>query len=146
MTPDYPDYESGRQPAAGYDREAYEQPREYHRIVSASAMTGDRVRNRVGEDLGKIEEIMIDVPTGRVAYAVIGFGGFLGIGDKLLAVPWHALTLDERDRIFILDVDRRELERAPALDRDHWPDMADPAWRSQVDQFYAPLETERRAY
>jgi len=108
----------------------------YRRVLSAATITGDRVRNPAGEDLGKVEEIMIDVPTGQVAYAVISFGGFLGIGDKLFAVPWRALTLNERDHEFILNVDRRRLETAPGFDRDNWPDMADPHWGEQVDSFY----------
>jgi sporulation protein YlmC with PRC-barrel domain len=111
---------------------------EYRRVLSAATVTGDRVRNPAGEDLGKVEEIMLDVPSGRVAYAVISFGGFLGIGDKLFAVPWRALTLNERDREFILNVDRRRLETAPGFDRDNWPDMADPDWGAQVDGFYTP--------
>jgi sporulation protein YlmC with PRC-barrel domain len=109
----------------------------YRRVLSAASMTGHRVRNPAGEDLGKVEEIMLDVPTGRVAYAVISFGGFLGIGDKLFAVPWRALTFNERDREFILNVDRRRLEEAPGFDRDNWPDMADPDWGAQVDGFYS---------
>jgi len=109
---------------------------EYRRVLSAATVTGDRVRNPAGEDLGKVEEIMLDVPTGRVAYAVISFGGFLGIGDKLFAVPWRALTLNERDHEFILNVDRRRLEEAPGFDRDNWPDMAGPDWGAQVDSFY----------
>ncbi len=64
------------------------------RVLSASTLTGDRVRNAAGEDLGKVEEIMLDVPGGRIAYAVLSFGGMLGIGDKLFAVPWSALRLD----------------------------------------------------
>jgi sporulation protein YlmC with PRC-barrel domain len=108
----------------------------YRRVLSAATLTGDRVRNPAGEDLGKIEEIMLDVPTGRVAYAVVSFGGFLGIGDKLFAVPWRALTLNERDHEFVLNVDRRRLEEAPGFDRDNWPDMTDPDWGAQVDDFY----------
>lgn len=109
----------------------------YRRVLSAASLTGDRVRNQAGEDLGKVEEIMLDVPTGQVAYVVISFGGFLGIGDKLFAVPWRALSLNERDHTFLLDVDRRQLEEAPGFDRDHWPDMADPSWTEQMDDFYS---------
>jgi len=109
---------------------------EYRRVLSAASVTGHRVRNRAGEDLGKVEEIMLDVPTGRVAYAVISFGGFLGIGDKLFAVPWRALALNERDHEFLLNIDRRRLEEAPGFDRDNWPNMADPDWGAQVDNFY----------
>jgi len=110
---------------------------EYRRVLSAATLTGDRVRNPAGEDLGKVEEIMIDIPAGRVVYAVVSFGGFLGIGDKLFAVPWRALTLNEREREFVLNVDRRTLEDAPGLDRDHWPDMADPAWAEQTETLFS---------
>ena len=72
-----------------YDRD--NRPR---RVLSASTIEGDSVRNSAGEDLGRIEHIMIDIPTGRVAYAVLSFGGFLGIGNKLFAVPWEALTAE----------------------------------------------------
>ena len=66
----------------------------YRRVMSASSLTGDRVVNLAGEDIGKINEIMIDTPTGRIAYAVLSFGGFLGMGDKLFAIPWSRLSLD----------------------------------------------------
>jgi hypothetical protein len=104
--------------------------------MSAGTLTGDRVRNSAGEDLGKIEDIMLDVPSGRVAYAVLSFGGFLGMGNKLFAVPWLALTLNERDKEFILNVDKQQLETAPGFDKDNWPDMADPEWGSRIDHFY----------
>ena len=61
------------------------------RVLSASTLQGDRVRNSAGEDLGKVDQIMIDIPSGRVAYVVLSFGGVLGIGNKLFAVPWRAL-------------------------------------------------------
>ncbi len=76
------------------------------RVLSASTLKGDRVRNAAGENLGKLEEIMLDVPGGRIAYAVLSFGGMLGIGDKLFAVPWSALRLDTAEHELILDVSR----------------------------------------
>jgi sporulation protein YlmC with PRC-barrel domain len=106
------------------------------RVMSAGTLTGDRVRNSAGEDLGKIEEIMLDVPTGRVAYAVLSYGGFLGLGNKLFAVPWQALTLNESDHEFILDMDQNRLENAPGFDKDEWPDMADPTFGSQIHEYY----------
>ncbi len=109
----------------------------YHRVLSASTLTGHRVRNRVGEDLGKIEEIMIDLPSGRVAYAVIAFGGVMGIGEKLFAIPWHALSLDEHQQIFLLDTDRRRMEESPGFDPNRWPDMADPAWEAEADEVFS---------
>src|SRR5579864_3787718 len=80
------------------------------RVMKAREVRGRRVRNRAGDDLGDIEEIMIDLPTGRVAYAVLSFGGFLGIGGKLFAIPWQALKLNEADGEFILDVDKQMLQ------------------------------------
>ena len=106
------------------------------RVMSAGTLAGDRVRNQAGEDLGKIEEIMLDVPTGRIAYAVLSFGGVLGMGNKLFAVPWQALTLNERDHEFILNVNKQQLENAPGFDKDNWPDMADPNFSDQIHQYY----------
>ena len=106
--------------------------------LSASTMVGDKVRNLEGEDLGKIEEIMIDVEHGRVAYAVLSFGGFLGIGNKLFAVPWSALTLDAENKAFVLEMDKEMLEEAPGFDKDDWPDTVqdDRTWLSSVYEFY----------
>jgi sporulation protein YlmC with PRC-barrel domain len=106
------------------------------RVMAASTLAGDQVRNEAGEDLGKIDEIMIDIPTGRVAYAVISFGGFLGMGNKLFAIPWSALAVDEDEKCFILDVDRQTLETAPGFDKDNWPDMEDETFRTQIFKHY----------
>jgi sporulation protein YlmC with PRC-barrel domain len=106
------------------------------RVLSASSLAGDRVRNNAGEDLGKIEEIMIDIHSGRVAYAVLSFGGFLGMGNKLFAVPWHALAVDLSNHEFVLDVSRETLENAPGFDKSDWPDMADPDWGAQIHRHY----------
>ena len=75
-------------------------------VMAADTLTGDKVVNRQKEDLGTIEHLMIDVETGRVAYAVLSFGGFLGMGDKLFAIPWSALALDTAEKQFILDVEK----------------------------------------
>jgi len=110
--------------------------RNRRRVLAASTLTGDRVRNGAGEDLGKIEQIMIDIPSGRVAYAVLSFGGFMGIGDKLFAVPWSAMRVDQGEHQFVLEVDRQALENAPGFDKDSWPDMADPAFGTNINQHY----------
>src|ERR1700727_1636300 len=99
--------------------------KKFRSVLASSTLTGDPVRNAAGEDLGTIDEIMIDIPSGRVAYAVLSFGGFLGMGDKLFAVPWNAPKVDEDEQCFILNVDRRTIERAPGFDKDNWPDMGD---------------------
>jgi len=106
------------------------------RVMSASTLEGDEVMNRQGEKLGTIEEIMLDVSTGRIAYAVLSAGGFLGMGDKLFAIPWQALTLDTDNECFILDVDKDRLQNAPGFDKDHWPAMADLRWASELHTYY----------
>jgi len=110
--------------------------RRRRRVLSAGTLAGDRVRNAAGEDLGKVEEIMIDLASGRVAYVVLSFGGFLGIGDKLFAIPWRALRVDEGEHQFVLDVDRKTLESAPGFNKDNWPDMADPTFGAAIHEHY----------
>jgi hypothetical protein len=118
----------------------------YRRVLTASTLCGDSVKNRADEDLGKIKELMIDIPSGRVAYAVLSFGGFLGMGDKLFAVPWDALTLDEDRKCFVLDADKAKLENAPGFYKDNWPDMTDTLWGEDVHSFYgqSPYWAERK--
>jgi sporulation protein YlmC with PRC-barrel domain len=112
------------------------QNRRHRRVLGAATLTGDKVRNTAHEDLGSIEELMIDVQSGKVAYAVISFGGFLGIGDKLFAVPWSALTVDQGEHEFVLDVSRATLENAPGFDKSNWPDMADPSFGNDIHTHY----------
>jgi sporulation protein YlmC with PRC-barrel domain len=110
--------------------------KKYRRVLAASTLAGDQVQNSAGEDLGKVDEIMIDIPAGKVAYAVLSFGGFLGMGNKLFAVPWSALRVDEDKKHFILDVDKKKLENAPGFDKDNWPDMADTSWGTRIFSYY----------
>ena len=108
----------------------------YRRVLSASTLAGDQVQNSTGEDLGKVNEIMIDIPSGRVAYAVLSFGGFLGMGNKLFAIPWSSLRVDEDKKCFVLDVDKKKLENAPGFDQDNWPNMADKTWGTKIFSYY----------
>ena len=105
-------------------------------VLSAGTLTGDQVINGAGEDLGKIEEIMLDVESGQIAYAVLSFGGFLGVGNKLFAIPWRALQLDTYNKRFVLDAPREKLEADPGFDKDHWPNMADRTWGERVYTHY----------
>src|SRR5512133_502571 len=97
-------------------------------FMSASSLMGDDVYNLQDEDLGDVKEFMLDMRTGKVAYAVLSYGGFLGMGEKLFAVPWEALTLDTENKRLTLDVSKDRLETAPGFDVDNWPDMADQEW------------------
>ena len=105
-------------------------------IMAASTRDGNDVVNGKDEDLGEIKEIMIDVRSGRVAYAVLSSGGLLGMGEKLYAIPWSALTLDTDRKCFILDIDAERLKIAPGFDKDHWPSMADTTWANEVHSYY----------
>ncbi len=105
-------------------------------LMGADTLNGNDVYNPEGEDLGDIKEIMLDMRSGRVSYAVLSFGGFLGMGDKLFAVPWHALVLDTVNKRFTLNVPKASLENAPGFDPDKWPNMADTAWAQGIHSYY----------
>jgi hypothetical protein len=111
----------------------------FRRVLGAGTLAGNVVKNPVGDKLGKVDEIMIDVPSGRVAYAVLSFGGVLGMGNKLFAIPWATLTVDEDEKCFILDVDKSTLESAPGFDKDNWPDMGDTSWAGGVYRHYGAV-------
>ena len=105
-------------------------------IMATDTLEGDRVVNTSGDNLGKIRDIMIDVPNGRVAYAVLSSGGVMGMGNKLFAVPWDALVLDADQHCFVLDIDKERLDNAPGFDKDHWPAMADSRFAKTVYEYY----------
>jgi sporulation protein YlmC with PRC-barrel domain len=105
-------------------------------LMGANTLLGNDVYNKDGEDLGDIKEFMIDMTSGKVAYAVLSFGGLLGLGDKLFAVPWAALTLDTANKRFTLNVPKATLKDAPGFNQDRWPSMSDKTWASGVHKFY----------
>jgi len=76
-----------------------------------------------------------------VSYAVLSFGGFLGMGEKLFAVPWNALTLDTKNKRFVLNVEKERLKQAPGFDTDKWPNMADQAWAKEIHSYYGTIPT-----
>ncbi len=106
------------------------------RIMAASTLTRDKIVNLQGETLGDMQEIMLDVPRGRVAYAVLSAGGFLGMGERYFAIPWGALTLDIENKCFIVDIDRERLSNAPGFDKDNWPSTADERWSRDLYAYY----------
>jgi sporulation protein YlmC with PRC-barrel domain len=110
--------------------------KQIRRVLSASSLNGDRVRNSGGEDLGTLKEIMIDLESGRIAYGVLSVGGFLGMGDKLFAIPWSSFKVDEYNKELILSVDKETLKNAPGFDKDNWPDFADPSMGEQIYSHY----------
>jgi sporulation protein YlmC with PRC-barrel domain len=110
-------------------------------VMSAESLIGDRVINPDGEDLGKIEEIMIEMDTGKVNYAVLSFGGIMGMGDKLFAIPWHLLRVDPDNRQFVLNIEKERLKTAPGFDKNDWPRMADPEWSREIGGFYGQSQS-----
>lgn len=97
---------------------------------------GSKVMNLKGEALGKIENLVVDIDTGRIVYAVLESGGFLGIGDKLLPVPWTSLAALPSEGIFFLNRSKEQMEQAPAFDRKNLPDMGDMSWGANVFKYY----------
>jgi sporulation protein YlmC with PRC-barrel domain len=104
----------------------------FRRTLGATTLIHDKVVNLNGEHVGRIEELMIDVTTGRVAYAVLSFGGFLGLGSKLFALPWSAITVDEPHKRFVCNVTKQALEQMPGFDKQHWPDLNDLEYATGV--------------
>ena len=105
-------------------------------LLSTDNITGDNVKNMAGEDIGSIKEMMIDIHTGKIEYAVLSFGGFLGMGDKLFAIPWDAFDINAADRMLRLDVDKDRLDSMPGFDKEKWPSFADTTFLNSVNRFY----------
>lgn len=92
------------------------------KYLTALTLIGDTVYNTADEKLGDIKDLMLNLTDGRIEYMVIEFGGFLGVGEKLFAVPFGILKLDTSRHAFILDQEKEVLENAPGFDKDHWPE------------------------
>lgn len=104
--------------------------------LSASSLMKNHIHNTDGQHIGNVEEIMIDIDAGMVSYVVLSFGGFLGMGDKLFAVPWSALTVDTDREIFVMDIDKDRLEDAPGFDKNNWPETPSHDWYNNVYVYY----------
>jgi hypothetical protein len=107
----------------------------YTTMVKRSIL-GAKVLNRENQDLGTIEDLVVDSRDSRIAYAILSFGGFLQMGDKHFAIPWAALAFNVAEKVAVLNVDKDRLKNAPGFDKDHWPDMADTEWGSQIHGHY----------
>lgn len=112
-----------------------DQAKDKTQCCRASKILGREVENAQGDDLGEIEDLVLDESQGTIAYAVLEFGGFLGMGDRLFAIPFTALRKGEDDK-FILDVSKETLKNAPGFDKDNWPDAADRTWGADIHRFY----------
>jgi len=97
---------------------------------------GSRVINIQGKDIGSIDNLVMDIDTGSIVYAVLEFGGFLSFGDKLFAVPWQSLAALPVEGTFILDQSKARLEKAPGFNKNDWPDIGDKGWGAGIYTFY----------
>jgi sporulation protein YlmC with PRC-barrel domain len=104
--------------------------------VKASSIIGTDVVDPDGKNLGDVKEVVIDPRTGKVAYAVVAFGGFLSMGEKLFAIPFSALEYNVEENEYMLDISKERLEAAPGFDADNWPSMADEKWNRDVYKYY----------
>ncbi len=106
------------------------------RTLSCGSIIGTSIKNRSGKNLGDIKEMMVNTNDGSIAYVVLSFGGFLGLGDKYFAIPFEAFSIDSKDENFILNVDEATLKNAPGFDKDNWPTAANAAFIDSVYNHY----------
>ena len=110
---------------------------ETERLIASNKVEGTAVYNRQGERLGTVSSFMVDKRSGQVAYAVMSFGGFLGLGRRCHPLPWHVLSYDSDKGGYVVDLDRDRLTNAPSYSEDQGPDWDDRAWGARVDAYYA---------
>jgi len=121
-------------------------PAEVQRINAfmVDKIIGSKVINLKGESLGKIEDLVVDIDTGRIAYAVLDSGGFLGIGSKLFPVPWESLAALPSEGIFFLNQSKEQMEKAPAFEKKNLPDVGDMRWGEGILKHYGVPGYEQR--
>ena len=100
-----------------------------------SKVIGQNVKSPDGKSLGEVKDLVVD-PRGRIAYAVLSYGGFMGLGNKLFAIPWSAFVWNRDKEYYVLSVDKETLKRAPGFDKQRWPDMANSKWHEEVYKYY----------
>ena len=105
------------------------------------SLNGDSVRDSTGEEIGRIEGVMLDGTRDRIVYAVLSFGRSRGGDTRLFAVPWSVLRLNPDDSCVVLDVSKERLKTAPGFDRNRWPSITDRAWRKEIDAYYGLRRT-----
>ena len=108
-----------------------------HPLVPADRVNGTDVYDKAGEKLGKIEDIVIEKVSGQVAYAILAYGGVLGLGSKYYPMPWKALKYDEHKRAYVAPITQGDLEKAPVIDASRLSGWSDAASREEIHSFYA---------
>lgn len=108
----------------------------YEQMVQSEDVIGVSVENPQGDDLGKVEALMLDKMKGNVVYVVLSFGGFLGMGNKLFAMPWHLFAYNPEREKFIISMDQEKLKNSPGFDKENWPDMTSADWNKSINTYY----------
>jgi hypothetical protein len=111
---------------------------ETDRLISSDKVDGTDVYSRDGDHLGTVHDVMIDKRTGQVEYAIMSFGGFLGIGESYHPLPWRTLSYDTKLGGYVVDVDRTRLDMAPRYTSSSLPDWSDRGYRSRIDEYWIP--------
>ena len=107
-----------------------------HQLIASDRVEGTAVRRPNGDRIGHIERLMIDKVTGKVSYAILSFGGFLGMGTNLLPLPWARLTYNPNFEAYELDIDDDELRRAPSFRADKDFDWGDRSQEAELHRYY----------
>jgi sporulation protein YlmC with PRC-barrel domain len=116
------------------------------RRLTATTIIGDKVENLEGEDLGKIDNLMINIQSGEIEYVVLEFGAFLGMGGKLFAIPFRQLYLNAENHSFILNRDKDSFKNMPGFDKDHWPATNDHSYYQDVDTYWGTTTDSGRVF
>lgn len=107
-----------------------------HGLLSSETILSDSVKNAQGKDLGKIHELMLNPDDGKIDYAVLSFGGFMGMGEKYFAIPWEAIVVDRKKKILSLDVSKEKLEHMEGFEKNHWPDFNTPEFEKSMHMHF----------
>lgn len=107
------------------------------KLLSVSSINGSNVKNSSGENIGKIKDLMLDTKKGQIAYAVLSFGGLLGIGDKYFAIPWKAFSFSKNnEHCLLLNVPKEKLKEAPGFNKRRWPAYPKDGYLASVYTYY----------
>lgn len=105
-------------------------------LISSDRVEGTTVYNTAGDKIGHIDNLILDKRSGKVAYAVMSFGGFLGIGEEYHPLPWQSLDYDERQEGYVVDISEDQLRKAPTLKRTEYDRLRDDAYGRSVYSYY----------
>jgi hypothetical protein len=105
-------------------------------VISASKVTGTNVYNAAGEPLGEIYDVMLDKRSGKIAYAIMSFGGFLGIGEQYHPLPWATLKYDTRQGGYVVGLTKEQLQGAPTYGFKETPPWGDRAYETRIHDYY----------